>query len=189
MYFGMKFWYTLQHGWAFSSVQSLSHVQLFVTPWTTAHQASLSFTISQSLPRFISIESVMLSNYLILRCPLLLLPSIFPSIRVFSRESVLEFQLQDQSFQWILRVVFFRIDWFDLLAVQETLKSLLQHHNSKASVLCHPAFITVQLSYPSMTTGKIIALTRWTSVSKVSSLLFNTLLCLPSLSFQGASVF
>ena len=128
-----------------------------------------------------SIESVMPSNYLILCHPLLLLPLIFPSIRAFSYESVLctrwpklEFQLQHQSFQWIL-FIFFRIDWFDLLAVQETLKSLLQHHSLKASIFQCSAFFMVQLSHLYMTTGKTITLTRWTFVSEVMSLLFNML--------------
>ena len=117
-------------------------------------------------------------NHLILCRPLLILPSIFPSIRVFSNESalevakVLEFQLQYQSYQ---RLISFRMDWLDFLAVQWTLKSLLQHHNSKASILWHSAFFTVQLSHPYLTTGKTIALTRWTFIGKVMSLLFNTL--------------
>ena len=127
-----------------------------------------------------SIGLVMSSNHLILCHPFLLLPSIFPSIRVFSNESVFcirwpEFQLQHQSFQWILRSDSFRIDQFDLLAVQGTLKSLPQHHSSKASILQHSAFFIVQLSHPYMTTGKTIALTRWTFVGKVMSLLFNML--------------
>ena len=135
----------------FSSVQSLSCVRLFVTLWTAAHQASLSITNSRSLLIFIFTESVMPSNYVILWRPLLLPPSIFPSIRVFSKESVLcirwslvlEFQLQHQFFQW--RLISFRMDWFDL-AVQGTLNSLLQHHSSKASILWHPAFFMFQLS-------------------------------------------
>ena len=129
-----------------------------------------------------SIESVMPSNHLILCCPLLLLPLIFPSIRIFSNESpshqvakVLEFQRQHQSFQWTPGLISFRMDWLDLLAVQGTLKSLLQHHSSKASILRHSAFFIVQLSHPYMITGKIIALTRWTFVDKVMSLLFNML--------------
>ena len=140
-----------------------------VTPWTAAHQASLSIANSQSLPKLMSTESVMPSNYLILCLPLLLLPSIFPSIRVFSNESALrfrwpkywEFQLQYQFFQWTPRTVSFKMDWLDLLAVQGTLKSLLQHHSSKASILQLSAFFIVQLSHPYMTTGKTIALTRW----------------------------
>ena len=153
------------------------------TPWTAAHQSSLSITNSWSLFKLMSIELVTLPNYLVLCCPLLLPPSIFPTIRVFSNQSVLrimwpkllEFQLQHQSFQWIFRTISFRMDWLDLLAVQGTLKSLLQQHSSKASVLRHSAFFRVQLSHPYMTTGKIIALTRWTFVGKVMSLLFNML--------------
>ena len=162
-----------------SSVQSLSCVQLFATPWTAAHQASLSITNFQSLLKLMSIESVMPSNHLILCRPLLLLPSIFPSIRVFSVlcirwSKVLEFQSQHQSFQWIFRTSF-RIDWLDLLAVQGTLKNLLQHHRSKASILRHSAFLIVQLSHLYMTAGKTIALTKQTFVVKVMSLLFNIL--------------
>ena len=146
----------------FSSVQSLSCVWFFVTTWIAACQASLSIINSRSLLKLISIESVMPSNHLILCCPLLLLPSIFPSIRVFSNKSVLrirrpkywEFQHQYQSFQWIFRLISFRMDWLDLLAVQGTLKSLLQHHSSKASVLLHSAFFIVQFSHPYMTTEK-----------------------------------
>jgi len=157
----------------------LSRVQLFVTPWTVALQASLSITNSQSSLKLMSIESVMPSNHLILCHPLLLPPSIFPSIRVFQWGSsshqvakVLKFQLQLQSFQWISGLISFRIDWLDLLAAQGTLKSLLQHHSSKASILCHSAFFIVQLSHPYMTTRKTIALTRQTFVGKVMSLLF-----------------
>ena len=135
------------------SVQSLSCVQLFVTPWTAAHQASLSITNFQSLLKLMSIELVMSSNHLSLCYPLLLPPSVFPCIRVFSNETVicirwpkvLEFQSQHQSFQWIFRTSF-RIDWLDLLAVQGTLESLLQHHSSKASILQHSAFFIVQLT-------------------------------------------
>ena len=161
-------------------VQLLSHVQLFGTPWTAACQASLSFTISQSLLKLMSIESVMPSNHLIFCHLLLLLPSIFPSIRVFSNESAL---LIKWPKYWSFSIspsneysglISFRIDWFDLLAVQGTLKSLLQHHNLKVSVLRHSAFFTVQLSHPYMTTGKTIALTIWTFVGKVMSLLFGT---------------
>ena len=144
----------------FSSDQSLSCIRRFATPWTAPRQASLSITNSKNSLKLMSIESVMPSNYLILCHPLLLLPLIFPSIRAFSYESVLctrwpklEFQLQHQSFQWIL-FIFFRIDWFDLLAVQGTLESLLQHHYSKASILWCSAFLMVQLSHPYMTTGK-----------------------------------
>ena len=148
-----------------------------MTPRTTACQASLSITSSQSLLKLKSIESVMPSSHLILCCPFLLLPSIFPSIRVFSSEKikVLEFQLQHQSFQRIFRTISFRMDWLDLLAVQGTFKHLLQHHSSKASILWRSAFFIVQLSHPYMTTGKTIALTRWTFVGKVMSLLFNML--------------
>ena len=152
-----------------------------MTPWTAAHQASLSFTISLSLLKLISIESVMPSN-LILCHPLLLLPSIFPSIRVFSNESVLRISWPKYwSFSFISasheysRLISFRMDWLDLLAVQGTLKSLLKHHSSKASVLQCSAFFMVQLSYPHMTTGKTIAVTRRTFVRKVMSLVFNML--------------
>ena len=152
----------------FVLVQSLSHVQLFVTPRTAAHQASLSFIISWSLLKLTSIESVMPSNHLILCCPLLLLPSIFPSIRVFSSESTLHIRWpKDWSFSFSISpsneysgLISFRMDWLDLLAVQGTLQSLLQHHSSKASILQRSAFFTVQLSHPYMTTGKTIALTR-----------------------------
>ena len=173
----------------FSSVQSLSHVWLFMTPWTAALKASLSITNSQSPPKPMSIESVMPSNHLILCHPLPFLPSIFPSIKVFSNESalyirwpkVLEFQLQHQwkAVPFIEQpgMISSRMDWLGLLAVQGTLKSLLQHHSSKASVLWHSAFFIVQLSHPYMTTGKAIALTRWTFFGKVMSLLFNMLLC------------
>ena len=146
-------------------------------------QASLSLTLSPSLPKFMSIESMTLSNHLILCYPLLLLPSIFPSIRVFSNESALcirwpkywSFSFNISSSNEYSVFISFSIDWFDLLAVQETLKSLLQHHNLKASVLWHSAILMVQLSHPYLTTGKTIALTIWTSVVKVKSLLFNTL--------------
>ena len=166
-----------------SSVQSFSRVQLFVTPWTAARQASLSITNSQSLFRLMSIELVMPSNHLILCCPLLLLPSIFPSITVFSNDSVFHSRWPKWwSFSFTISpsneysgLNSFRIDWLDLLAVQGTLKSLLQYHSSKASILQHSAFFIVQLSHPYMTTGKTIALTRWTFVDKVMSLLFNML--------------
>ena len=164
-----------------SSVQSLSRVRLFVTPWTAALQASLSITSSWSLLKLISIKSVMPSNHLIL-CHFLLLPlSIFPSIRFFSNESshqvakVLEFQLQHQSFQWIFRTDFLMMDWFDLLAVQRSFKSLLQQCSSKASILWCSAFFIAQLSHPYVTTGKTIALTGGTFVGKVMCLLFNML--------------
>ena len=166
-----------------SSVQSLSHVWLSATPWTAACQASLSITNSCSLLKLMSIETVIPSNHLILCHPLLLLPSIFPSIRVFSNESVLCIRWpQYWSFSFIispsneyLGLISFRMDWLDLLAVQGTLKSLLQHHSSKASILQHSGFFTVQLSHPYMTTGKTIALTRWTFVGKVISVFFNML--------------
>ena len=153
----------------FSSVQSLSHVRLFPTPWTAAHQASLSITNSWSLPKPVSIESVMPSNHLILCHPLLLLPSIFPSIRVFSNESALCIRWPKYwSFSFNISpssehsgLISFRMDWLDLLAVLGILKSLVQHHSSKASVLWHSAFFIVQLSQPYTTTGKTIALTRW----------------------------
>ena len=149
------------------SVQSLSHVQLFVTPLTTARQASLSITNSRSPPKLMSIESVMPSSHLILCHPLLLLPSIFPSIRVFSNESTLQMRWPKYwSFSFNISpsnqhagLISFRMDWLDLLAVQGTLKSLLQHYSSKAPILQHPAFFTVQLSHPYMTTRKTIALT------------------------------
>ena len=167
----------------FSSVQSLSHVWLFVTTWTTARQASLSITNSQSPPKPMSIESVMPSNYFILCRPLLLLPLIFPSIRVFSKESALRIRCPKYwSFSFNISpsnehpgMISFRTDWLDVPAVQVTLKSLLQHHSSKASILWCSAFFTVQLSHPYMTTGKTIALTRQTCVDKVMSLLFNML--------------
>ena len=162
-----------------SSVQSLSPVWLFATPWTTAHQASLSITNSQSPSKPISIESVMPSNHLILCHSLLLLPSIFPSIRVFSNESALCMRWPKYwSFSFNIspsnehpQLISFRMDWLDLLAVQGTLKSLLQHHSSNASILWRSAFFTVQLSHPYMTTGKTIALTRRTFVGKIMSLL------------------
>ena len=139
----------------------LSHVQLFVTPWTAAHQASLSFTVSQSLLKLMSIESVMPSNHLIFCHPLLLLLSIFPSIRVFSSESTLCIRWPNYwSFSFSISppneysgLISFRLDWLDLLSVQETLKSLLQHHNSKASILRCSAFFMVRLSHLCMTTG------------------------------------
>ena len=149
------------------SVQSLRHIQIFETPWSAAHQASLPITNSQSLLKLMSIESVMPSNHLILCRPLLLPPSIFPSIRVFSNESVLCIRWPKyRSFSFSISpsseysgLTSFKIDWFDLLAVQGTLKSLLQHHNSKVSILRCSAFFIVQLSHPYMTTGKTIALT------------------------------
>ena len=167
----------------FSSVQSLSRVRLFATPWIAARQASLSITNSQSSLRLTSIESVMASSHLILCRPLFLLPTIPPSIRVFSNESTLCMRWPKYwSFSFSIipskehpGLISFRMDWLDLLAVQGTLKSLLQHHSSKATILQHSAFFTVQLSHPYMTTGKTIALTRRTFVGKLISLLFNML--------------
>ena len=167
----------------FSSVQSLSRVRLFVTPWTAPHQASLSITNFWSLPKPMSIESVMPSNHLILCCPLLLLPSIFPSSRVFSNVSGLCIRWPKYwSFSFNISLsnehpglISFRMDWLEFLAVQGTLKSLLQHRSSKASIFQRSAFFIVQLSHPYMTTGKTIALTRWTFVGKVMSLLLNML--------------
>ena len=152
----------------FSPVQSLSRFQFFATPWTAAHQASLSITNSQSLLKLMSIKSVMPSNHLIFCHPLLLPPSIFPSIRGFSNESVLHIRWPEHwSFNFSISppneysgLISFRMDWLDLFAVQGTLKSLLQNHSSKASILRCSAFFIVQLSHPYMTTGKTIALTR-----------------------------
>ena len=162
----------------------LSHVRLFATPWTAARQASLSFTISQSLLELMSIESVMSFNHPILCRPLLLLPSIFPSIRVFFKESVIHIRWPKYwSFSFSISpsneysgTDSFRMDWLDHLAVNGTLKSLLQHHSSKASILQCSAFFMTQLSHPYMTTGKTIALTLQTFVGKVMTLLFNMLL-------------
>ena len=156
------------------SVQLLSCVQFFVTPRTEASQASLSITNSWSLPKLMSIESVMPSNHLILCCLLLLPPSIFPSIRVFSNESALRIRWPKYwSFSFNISpsneysgLISFRLDWLDILAVQGTLKGLLQHHSSKASILWCSDFFIIQLSHPYMTTGKTIALTRWTFVAK-----------------------
>ena len=153
----------------YPKVQSLSHVWFFVTPWTAALQASLSFTISQSLLKLISLESVMPSNHLILCHLVLLLPSVFPSIRVFSTELALCIrQSKPWSSSFILSpfnaysgLIFFRIDWFDLLALQGTLKSVLQQHSLKASILWCSAFFMFQHSHWYMTTGKAIALTIW----------------------------
>ena len=160
----------------------LSHVWLFATPWTAACQASLSITNSQSLLKLMSIELVITSDHLI-SCYLLLLPSIFPSVRVFSNESALHIRwLKYWSFSFSISpsneysgLISFSMDWLDLLAVQGTLKSLLQHHSSKASILWCSAFFIVQLLHPHMTTGKTIALTRWIFAGKVMSLLFNML--------------
>ena len=167
----------------FSSVQSLSHVRLCVTLCTAACQASLSITNSWSLLKLMSIESVMPSNHLILCRPLLLQLSIFLSIRVFSNESVLHIRWPKYwSFSFSISpsneysgLISSRMDWLDFHAVQRTLKSFLQHHSSKASILRHSAFFIIQLSHLYMTTRKTIALTRWTSVGKVMSLLFNRL--------------
>ena len=162
-------------------VQSPSHVRLFATPRTAVHQASLSITNFRSLLKLMSIESVTPSNHLILCRPLLLPPSNFPSIRVFSNVSALRvrwpkywsFSFNISPSKEIPGLISFRMDWLALLSVQRTLKSLLQHHSSKASILqCSPFFI-VQLSHPCMTTGKTIALTLWTFVGKVMSLLLN----------------
>ena len=167
----------------FSSVHSLSHVRLFATPRIAAHQASLSITNSRSLLKFMPIESVMPSSHLILCHPLLILPPIPPSIRVFSNESTLCMRWPKYwSFSFSISpsnehpgLISFRMDWLNLLAVLGTLKSLLQHHSSKASIFRRSAFCTVQLSHPYMTTGKTIALTTRTFVGKVMSLLFNML--------------
>ena len=167
----------------FSSVHSLTRVWLFVTPWTSARQAPLSITNSWSSPKPMFNESVMPSSHLILCRPLLLLPSIFPSIRVFSNESVLRMRWPKYwSFSFNISLsnehpglIPFRMDWLDFFAVQGTLKSLLQHHRSKVSILWCSAFFIVQLSHPYVTTGKTIALTRWTFDDKVMSLLFNML--------------
>ena len=150
-------------------------------PSTTAHQRSLSVTISRGLLKLTFIELVMPSNHLILFHPLLLLPSLFPNIRVFSNELALRFKWPKyQSFSFSISpsdeysgLISFRIDWFDLLAVQRTLKSLLQHHSSKASIIMCSAFFRVQLWHPYMTTRKTLSLTRWTFVDKVMSLLLS----------------
>ena len=166
----------------FSSVQLLSHVQLFVTPWTAVRQAFLSITNSWSLLKLMYIESVMPSNHLILSRSLFLPPSIFPSIKIFSSESGLHIKWPKYwSFSFSISpsneysgLISYRMDWLDL-AVQGTLKSLFQHHSSKASILWHSAFFIVQVSHPNMTTRKTIALTRQTFISKVTSLLFNSM--------------
>ena len=153
-----------------SSVQLLSCVQLFATPWTAACQVSLSITNSWSLLKLMSFKSLMPPNHLNLCCPLLLLPSIFPSIRVFSNESVLRirwpkywrFSFSISPSNEYSGLISFRIDWFDLLAFQGALKSLFQHHSSKASILQCSAFFIVEISHPYMTTGKTIALIRRT---------------------------
>ena len=165
------------------SVQSLSCVRLFATPWTAAHQTPLSITNSLSLLKFTSIESLMPSNHLILCCPLLLLSSIFPRIRFFFNELLLcirwpkycSFSFSISPSNEYSGLISFRMDWLDLLAVQGTLKSLFQHHSSNASILWHSAFFIVQLSHPHATIGRSIALTRQTFSGKVKSLLFNML--------------
>ena len=167
----------------FSSVQSLSCLRLFAIPWIAACQASLSITNSQSLLKLMSIELVMPSNHLILCCPLLIPPSIFARIRVFSIESVLHIRWPKYlSFSFNISpsneysgLISFKIDWLDLLAVQGTLKSLLQHYSSKASILQCSAFFIFQLWYPYMSTGKTIALTRQTFVGKIMFLISNML--------------
>ena len=178
----------------FSSFQLLSRARLFETPWIAACQASLSITISWSSLKLTSIESVMPSSHLILCCPPFLLPSIPPRIRVFSNESTLHirwpkywsFSFSISPFNEYSGLTSFRMGWLDVFAVQGTLKSLLQHHSSKASILQRSAFFRVQLSHPYMTTGKTIALTRRTFVGKVVSLLFNLL---SRLVLQGVSFF
>ena len=175
-----RFFYPL---FSSGSVQSLSRVWLFTTPWTAARQASLSITNSQSLLKLMSIKSVMPSNHLILCWPLLLMPSIFPCIRIFFNESVLHirwpgywsFSFSISPFNEYSGLISFTMDCLDLLGVQGTLKTLLQHHSSKASILLHSAFFIVQLSHPYLTTGKTIALTRWTFVGKVMFLLSHML--------------
>ena len=177
--------FSLQHCILNQSVQfsQLSRVQLFVTPWIAASQASLSISNYRSLLKLMSIESVMPSSRLILCCPLLLLPPIPPSSRVFSEESTVRMRWPKYwSFSFSISpsseypgLISFRMDWLDLLAVQVTLKNLLQHHSSKASILWRSAFFTVQLSHPYMTTGKTIALSRRTFVGKVMSLLYDML--------------
>ena len=174
--------FSLYHITQFNSFKSLSPFRLFVTPWIAARQTSLSITNSWSLLKLMSIESVMSFNHLIL-CHPLLSSSIFISIRIFSNESALCIRWpKDWSFSFSISpsnehpgLISFRMDWLDRLVVQGTLKNLLQHHSSKASILQHSAFFTVQLSHPYMTKGKTMALTRWTFVGKVMSLLFNML--------------
>ena len=160
-----------------SPVQLLSCVQLFATPWIAARQASLSITNCRSSPKLMSIESVMPSSHLILCRPLLLLPPVPPSMKVFPMRwpKYWRFSFSISPFNEQPGWISFRMDWLDLLAVQGTLKSLLQHHSSKVSILRRSALFTVQLSHPYMTTGKTIALTRWTFVGKVISLLLNML--------------
>ena len=171
LFLSFFFWYwvvwALYIFWVFSSVQSLSHVRFFGTPWIAVRQASLSITNSRSSPKLLSIKSVMRSSHLILCRPLLLLSQVPPNIRVFSNESMLRMRWPKYwSFSFSIipskehpGLISFRMDWLDVLAVQGTLKRLIQHHSSKASILWHSAFFTVQLSHPYMTTGKTIALT------------------------------
>ena len=183
---GVATWNKKKHGGNRSVQFSRSVCQLFVTPWIAAHQASLSITDSRTWLRLTSIESVMTSSHLILCHSLLLLPTIPPSIRVFSNESTLRmrwpkywgFRFRISPFKEIPGLISFRMDWLDLLAVQGTLKSLLQHHSSKASILWRSAFFMVQLSHPYMKTGKTIALTRCTFVGKVMSGTLPSWLCL-----------
>ena len=196
-HYGMSRWWNRMYlsKLQISSVQLPSHVWLFATPWVAACQASLSITNSPSSLRLMCIESVMPSSHPL--HPLLLLPPIPPSIRVFSNESTLHMRWPKYwSFSFSISpskehpwLISFRMDWVDLLAVQGTLKSLLQHHSSKASVLWCSAFFTVQLSHPYMTTGRTIALTRRTFIGKVMSLLLNTLSRLVTTFFQAVSVF
>ena len=185
---------TNKHNLILSSVQSLSRVRLFVTPWTAAHQASLSITNFWSLLKLLFIKSMTSPIHLILCHPRLLPSSIFPSIRVFSKESVLRIRWPKYwNFSFSISpsneysgLILFRMDWLDLLAVQGTLKSLLQHHSSKASILWCSAFFIVLLSHLYMTTGKTIALIRWTFVGKVMSLLFS-MLCMLVITFLPRS--
>ena len=173
-------------------IQSLSCVWFFATPWTVVCEAFLSFTISQSLLTLMSIQSVMPSNHLILCCPLLLLPSIFPSIRAFSNRSALSIRCPKYwSFSFSIspsneysRLISFKIQWFDILTVQGTLEHLLEHHSSKASILWYSAFYMVQLSHPYMTTGKTIAFSIQTFFNKKNVSVFNMLskLLIPFLS-------
>ena len=177
----LSYGYCIFTWYIFSSIQSLSHVQLFATPWFGSTPGCLSITNSKSLLKLMSIESVMSSNHLILSCPLLLLPSIFPSTRIFSKESVLciswpkywNFSFSISPSREYSGLISFRENFF--LAVQGNLECLFQHHSSKASILRHSAFFMVQLSHPCMTTGKTIALARQTFVGKVISLCFNML--------------
>ena len=176
--------------------RSVTKLYLTLRDPMDAHLFFLSFTTSQSLLKLMSIKSVMSSNHLVLCRPLLLLPSIFPTIKVFCNESVLCIRWPKYwSFSFSISpsieysgLISFRIHWFDLLSVQGSLKRLLQHHSSKASILWRSAFFMVQLSHPYMNTGKTIALTMWTFVGKVKSLLFNMLFRFVKSFFQGASI-